>query len=132
MKTVEVPTGFDFATVADLDIDTIGQAEIESAFRLDMPAHHRGWTAVSCRRNCRDNPGCLTFLGEDNWWWAEEEEVRPLNVPAGLVSLTSEIFFAFMNVFVFQRNLGNSWWRRPSSRPGGTRSGKTPRISKKR
>ena len=101
MKTVEVPTGFDFAAVADLDIDTIGQAEIESAFRLDMPAHHRGWTAVSCRRNCRDNPGCLTFLGEDNWWWAEEEEVRPLNVPAGLVSLTSEIFFAFKNVFMF-------------------------------
>ena len=75
MKTVEVPTGFDFAAVSDLDIDTIGQAEIESAFRLDMPAHHRGWTAVSCRRNCRDNPGCLTFLGEDNWWWAEEEEL---------------------------------------------------------
>ena len=75
MKTVEVPTGFDFAAVPDLDIDTIGQAEIESAFRLDMPAHHRGWTAVSCRRNCRDNPGCLTFLGEDNWWWAEEEEL---------------------------------------------------------
>ena len=92
MREVRVPIGFDFALDPDLDLSKIGQTEIESAYRLCLPRHQRTGT-FPCSRNCRENPGCFTFLGEETWLVGEDEEeedgwkseVRRAGIPAGLV-----------------------------------------------
>ena len=90
-----VTPGFAFATNPDLDPLEIGEAEVRSAYRMDLP-HHLGSTH-SCKRNCRANPSCISGLGERSWLEAEEEEesdgeledemVRKTGVPAGLRNL---------------------------------------------
>ena len=74
MTEVRVPTGFAFAADPDLDLDKLGRSEMKSAYRITKTGLHSRFRGSSCRTNCRDQPGCLTFLGEDSWFMEEDEE----------------------------------------------------------
>ncbi len=54
--------GFEFAEDPDLDVNDITQEDILSAYRVMLPTH--GLYYGVCKRNCRNNPRCLTGLGE--------------------------------------------------------------------
>ena len=90
MTEVRVPTGFAFAADPDLDLEKLGPYEMKSAYRISKTGLHSRFNDPSCRTNCRDQPGFLTFLGEDSWFLEEkeeEEEPEPLGEPAGLRNL---------------------------------------------
>ena len=95
MSEVRVPTGFAFAADPDLDLDMLGPSELKSAYRISKTGLHTRFQArgPGCRTNCRDLPGCLTFLGEDAWFVEKEEEEEPdlrlrkMGQPAGLRNL---------------------------------------------
>ena len=94
MAEVRVPTGFAFAADPDLDLEKLGPHEMKSAYRISKTGLHSRFNDPSCRTNCRDQPGCLTFLGEDSWFVEKEEEeeepeprVRKMGEPAGLRNL---------------------------------------------
>ena len=76
MTEVRVPTGFTFAADPDLDLDKLGSSEMKSAYRITKTGLHSRFRGSSCRTNCRDQPGCLTFLGEDSWFMEEKEEEK--------------------------------------------------------
>jgi len=90
-----VPIGMAFAEDPELDPVDIGEGEIRSAYRMNLPCH-MGMTH-NCKKNCRYNPRCLSALGEKVWLEADEEEdseaevedemVRHDGVPAGLRNL---------------------------------------------
>jgi len=90
-----VPLGMSFAEDPELDPVDIGEAEIRSAYRMNLPSHMG--TTHNCKKNCRFNPKCLAALGEKVWLEADEEEesevevedemVRHEGVPAGLRNL---------------------------------------------
>eukprot|EP00090_Calanus_glacialis_P012504 TRINITY_DN21085_c0_g1_i1.p1 TRINITY_DN21085_c0_g1~~TRINITY_DN21085_c0_g1_i1.p1 ORF type:complete len:1287 (-),score=515.73 TRINITY_DN21085_c0_g1_i1:63-3923(-) len=90
-----VPIGMAFAEDPELDPVDIGEGEIRSAYRMNLPSH-MGITH-NCKKNCRYNPRCLSALGEKVWLEADEEEeseaevedemVRHDGVPAGLRNL---------------------------------------------
>ena len=95
MTEVRVPTGFAFAADPDLDLDKLGPSEMKSAYRISKTGLHSRFQvkALECKTNCRDLPGCLTFLGEDSWFVDKEEEegsdlrLRKTGEPAGLRNL---------------------------------------------
>ena len=86
-----VPLGMNFAEDPELDPEDIGEAEIRSTYRINLPSH------MGTTHNCRFNPKCLAALGEKVWLEADEEEeseveveddmVRHDGVPAGLRNL---------------------------------------------
>jgi len=90
-----VPIGMNFAEDPELDPVDIGEMEIRSAYRMNLPSHMGN--THNCKKNCRYNPRCLSALGEKVWLDAEEEEeseaevedemVRHDGVPAGLRNL---------------------------------------------
>ena len=59
--------GFEFAEDPDLDIEDLTREDILSAYRVLLPTH--GLYYGVCKRNCRNNPRCLTGLGEKVFRW---------------------------------------------------------------
>lgn len=93
-KQISSNIGFGFAENADLNINEIGYLEIRSAYRMEME-NHCLFHGI-CKRNCRNNPRCLSNIGEKVWFDDEEEEeeyeienelLRSDGIPAGLRNL---------------------------------------------
>jgi len=96
-KPVTGTVGFEFAEDPELNVSDITREDILSAYRVLLPTH--GLYYGICKRNCRNNPRCLTGLGEKVWFEEEEEEdeedeygleaelVRCDGIPSGLKNL---------------------------------------------
>ena len=93
------PPGFEFADVPDLDPETVGVSQVRNVYGLNSVSHSA--LTSNCKKNCKNNPRCISGLGERQWLETnyddedeDDEEIELLDdmtrlgkVPVGLRNL---------------------------------------------